>query len=246
VNVWIRLVVGTALLVTITLGVLGAARIPHRKAVLIASSRAAIQLAVVALALRGVFAAPTAVVAVVAVMLSVAVWTASQRLKHLAGARSAVALACFAGAAISVGIIVGLPVLGRTLRDLVAVAGIIIGGTMTAATITGRQLEQGLRLRHDEVEAWLALGATHREASRDIARHSVYEALVPALDQTRTVGLVSLPGAFVGALLGGAGVASAARFQLAVLIGLLCAESITATVVAYRLGAPAVFPEPNR
>ena len=245
-SVWVRLAVGVAVLVAITLAVLWAARIPHRRAVIIASVRAAVQLAVVALALRGVFAAPITVVAVVAVMLSVAVWTASQRLKNLEGARSAVALACFAGAAISVGIVVGLPVLDRSLRDLVAVAGIIVGGTMTAATLTGRHLENGLRLRHDEVEGWLALGATHREATRDIARHSVYEALVPALDQTRTVGLVSLPGAFVGALLGGAAVGSAARFQLAVLVGLLCAESITATVVAYRLGAPTVFPEPRR
>ena len=115
---------------------------------------------------------------------------------------------------------------------------------MTAATLTGRQLEQGLRLRHDEIEGWLALGATHRRAARDIARQAVFEAFVPALDQTRTVGLVSLPGAFVGALLGGAGVPSAARFQFAVLVGLMCAESITATIVAYGLGAPTVFPLP--
>ncbi len=77
---------------------------------------------------------------------------------------------------------------------------------------------------------------------RDIARTSIFEALVPGLDQTRTVGLVTLPGAFVGALLGGASASTAARFQLAVLVGLLCAESITATLVAYRLGAPAVLP----
>jgi putative ABC transport system permease protein len=37
-----------------------------------------------------------------------------------------------------------------------------------------------------------------------VARHAAGEALVPAIDQTRTTGLVSLPGAFVGALLGGA------------------------------------------
>jgi len=36
-----------------------------------------------------------------------------------------------------------------------------------------------------------------REAVREIAREAVFEALVPALDQTRTVGLVTLPGAFV-------------------------------------------------
>jgi putative ABC transport system permease protein len=245
VNGWERLAVGGTVLLVVTLGVLGVAGIAHRRSVITATVRAAVQLTIVALALRGVFAAPLSVIAVVGVMLFVAIWTASRRLANLDGARVAVTLACVAGTAVSVGIIVGLPVLDRSLRDLVAVSGIIVGGTMTAATITGRQLEQGLRLRHAEVEAWLALGATHRTAARDIARQAAYEALVPALDQTRTVGLVSLPGAFVGALLSGAAVQSAAQFQFAVLIGLLCAESISATVIAYRLGAPKVFPQPG-
>jgi putative ABC transport system permease protein len=78
---------------------------------------------------------------------------------------------------------------------------------------------------------------------QDIARDAAAEALVPALDQTRTVGLVTLPGAFVGALLGGASAEGAARFQLVVLVGLLCAESITAVLLAWLLGAPRVLPE---
>jgi putative ABC transport system permease protein len=245
VNDWARLAVGVVVLSGLTVGVLFVAKVPQGRAVIVATLRAALQLAIVALALRGVFAAPIAVIGVLAVMVSVAIWTASRRLDQLPGAFRAVALACLAGATVSIGIIVGLPVLDRSTRDLVAVSGIIVGGTMTAATLTGRRLEQGLRLRRDEVEAWVALGATNREAVRGIARHAVFEAMVPALDQTRTVGLVTLPGAFVGALLGGAAVQSAARFQLAVLVGLLCAESITATLVAYQLGAPSVFPQPD-
>jgi putative ABC transport system permease protein len=245
-NEWVRLALGIAVLTCLTVGVLFAAKVPQGRSVVVATLRAGLQLAVVALALRGVFAEPVAVIGVLAVMVSVAIWTASRRFAQLPGAFRAVALACLTGAAVSVGLIVGLPVLDRSTRDLVAVAEIVVGGTMTAATLTGRRLEQGLRLRRDEVEAWLALGATNRDAVRDIARHAVFEAMVPALDQTRTVGLVTLPGAFVGALLGGADVLSAARFQLAVLVGLLCAESITATLVAYQLGAPSVFPQPDR
>jgi putative ABC transport system permease protein len=115
---------------------------------------------------------------------------------------------------------------------------------MTAATLTGRRLLAGLRSRRDEVEGWLALGATPRQAVLPIAREAAAEALVPAIDQTRTVGLVTLPGAFVGALLGGAGAVDAARFQIVVLVGLLCAESITAVVLARLLGAPRTLPEP--
>jgi putative ABC transport system permease protein len=113
---------------------------------------------------------------------------------------------------------------------------------MTACTLTGRRLAAGLRDRRDEVEGWLALGATPRRAALDVARDSVAEALVPALDQTRTVGLVTLPGTFVGALLGGASPAGAARFPLVVLVGQLCAQSIAAVALAYLLGAPVRLP----
>ena len=241
-NAQTRLAVGVVLLVLIAVGVLTVAGIAQRRAVVIATVRAAAQLALVAAALRGVFAAPIAVIAVIAVMFGVATWTAGRRLAALPGAPTAVLIACGAGAVVSIGLIVGMPVLDRTVRDLVAVSGIVFGGTMTAATLTGRRLADGLHRRRDEIEAWLSLGATPRRAVQDVARSAVFEALVPALDQTRTVGLVTLPGAFVGALLGGASATTAARFQLAVLVGLLCAESITAVLVAYRLGAPATLP----
>lgn len=241
---WIRLGAGLIVLGGIAMAALAVAGVPQRRMVAWASLRAVVQLAVVAAALRGVFAAPIASIAVVAVMFAVACWTAGRRLSGLPQAVRSVVLACGAGAAVAIGIIVGLPVLDRTLRDLIAVSGIVIGGSMTAATLTGRRLVDGLHRRRDEVEAWLSIGATPREAVRDIARSAVFEALVPALDQTRTVGLVTLPGAFVGALLGGASAIGAARFQVAVLVGLLCAESITAVVLAYRFGAPTSLPEP--
>ena len=208
---------------------------------MLAVLRAVVQLAVVALVLRAVFTAPWAVVLVLAVMFSVAVWTAARRLGR-SDVLMPVAISCGAGALVVIGLIVGLPVLTRDVRTLIAVSGIVFGGTMTAATLTGRRLHDGLLRRRDEVEGALALGATPRQACRPMARSAVYEALVPGLDQTRTVGLVTLPGAFVGALLGGVTPADAARFQIVVLAGLLCAQAISASLLAHFLGAPPTLP----
>ena len=72
---------------------------------------------------------------------------------------------------------------------------------------------------------------------REQGRLASARALVPALDQTRNVGLVVLPGAYVGLLLGGASPADAGRLQLLVLVGLLAAESV-AVVLVTRLLAP--------
>jgi putative ABC transport system permease protein len=77
---------------------------------------------------------------------------------------------------------------------------------------------------------------------RDIARTAAGEALIPAMDQTRTTGLVTLPGAFIGALLGGANPTQAARFQLVVLSAILASQAIVAVLIVYILGAPSVIP----
>ena len=52
-----------------------------------------------------------------------------------------------------------------------------------------------------EVEAALSLGMSERDSRMEVIRESATNALLPNLDSTRTVGLVTLPGAFVGVLL---------------------------------------------
>ena len=157
---WVRLAVGLVALLAIATAVARAGRLDRQRALLTASLRAVVQLAFVAAALRGVFAAPLASVAVVAVMFTVATWTAARRLRGLEGALPAVLLSCGAGAAVVIAIVVALPTLDRDVRTFVAASGIVLGGTMTAATLAGRQLAEGLRRRRDEVEAWLSIGAT--------------------------------------------------------------------------------------
>jgi putative ABC transport system permease protein len=115
---------------------------------------------------------------------------------------------------------------------VIPVAGILIGGAMTATSLAGRRLREELTGRRGEVEAALAVGLGRREAVLLVGRSAAATALVPPLDQTRTVGLVTLPGAFVGVLLGGGTPVEAGAAQLLVLIGLLAAETVAVWVVA--------------
>src|SRR5262249_14146738 len=119
---------------------------------------------------------------------------------------------------------------------VVPIAGILIGGAMTATSLAGRRALDELRTRHGEYEAALSIGLTDREAALEICRPAAGQALVPVLDQTRTVGLVTLPGAFVGVLLGGASPVRAGITQLLVLVSLLAVESV-AVLVAVELVA---------
>jgi putative ABC transport system permease protein len=113
-------------------------------------------------------------------------------------------------------------------------AGIIIGGAMTAHSLLARRVFAALRDEHGSYEAALSLGLTRPMAITEVVERRLPEALVPGLDQTRTVGLVTLPGAFVGVLLGGGSPIQAGTAQIVVLVGLLAAQTIT-VVTAHQL-----------
>lgn len=210
---------GLAALVT-RLGGLGLAR-----ADLTAAARATVQLAVVGVVIAAVLRSWWLTAAFVLLMLGVAGLTAGRRLAP--GGRWWWALAPIAVAAAPVG--AGLLLSGLIPLEEVAVVpvlGILVGGAMTATTLAGRRTLDALRERHGEVEAALSIGLEPRDARILVAREDAGLALMPGLDQTRTVGLVTLPGAFVGMLLGGASPLQAAAVQLLVLVALLLVQAL--------------------
>jgi putative ABC transport system permease protein len=163
------------------------------------------------------------------VMLSVAVLTSSRRI----GAPRAwpwVATAIAAGVAPVVLVIFGTGAVPLTGPSLVPMAGIIIGGAMTASSLTGRKAFAALRDERGSYEAALSIGLPRPDAISEVVARHLPESLVPGLDQTRTVGLVTLPGAFVGVLLGGGSPVQAGAAQILVLVGLLAAQTIVVAV----------------
>jgi UDP-glucose/iron transport system permease protein len=238
----VRLLLGVVVLLAVMAVVLRAARVPLGWAPHYAVARGALQLTVVGLLLRGVLTAPIWVAVALGVMLSIATWTARGRISALPRPLPAVAGSMVAGVGVVLGVVFGVRMLEPSPRYLVAIGGIVIGGTMLAVSQAGRRLAQGLAADRDEVEGLLALGATDRQASARIGRRAIAEALIPVTDQTRTTGLVTLPGAFVGALLGGASPTQAAKFQLVVLAGLLTAQALAAVLVVHLLSTPLRLP----
>lgn len=70
-----------------------------------------------------------------------------------------------------------------------------------------------------------------RGARPEIVRSAASDALLPGLDQARTVGLVTPPGAFVGLLLGGASPVEAAAVRLFVLVALMVVQAVAVATV---------------
>ena len=204
-------------------------RLGHGSDSVLSALRASLQLTVVGLLIAAVLASWWLTLAFIALMLSVASLTAGRRLARegdwwLAGAPVVLGAVAVAGGLLLSGLVPYEPI------AVVPVVGILIGGATTATTLAGKRALDALRTRHGEYEAALSIGLLPRDSALLIARDDAALALVPGLDQTRTVGLVTLPGAFVGMLLGGATPLQAAAVQLVVLVGLLLAQSIAVLV----------------
>ncbi|MCF2526456.1 ABC transporter permease [Yinghuangia soli] len=225
-------VLGAVIAVLLLAAILVAAlaHLGHGRAVLTAGVRAGLQLLVVSAVITQVVDRWWATLLFVLLMYAVATSTAAGR---IAGTRF------HRWAAVPI-LTATLPVLGllaatRLLPSdglvVIPIAGILLGGALTATVLAGRRALEELDVRRGEVEAALALGFPDREARLEICRPAAAGALIPALDQTRTVGLVTLPGAFVGMLLGGASPVDAGAVQLFVLIALLAVQAAAIAVV---------------
>ncbi len=199
----------------------------------LAITRAFVQLAVLSLILRGILTDLRWTFFWLLVMAGVAVWTSGRRIGLQRPDWPTLAVAIVVGVAVTLLVVFGLGGLQPTSQNVLAFGGIITGNTMTISTLTGRGFHSRTIQGHDEIEAWFALGALPRQATRRFAYESAAGALLPSVDQTKTTGLVTLPGAFVGALFGGASPVEAGRFQLIVLAGILFAGSIAALILLH-------------
>lgn len=205
-------------------------RLGLARQIVTAALRAVGQLGAVSLIIVAVLRSGLLTAGFVGLMFAVAAVTAAGRVTGRRRRWPVTALSIAAGVApVLTGILLCGLVPPRPIAVL-PVAGILIGGAMTATSLAGRRAVDELRTRRGEYEAGLALGLLPRDAALEICRPAAGHALVPALDQTRTVGLVTLPGAFVGVLLGGGSPVQAGAIQVLVLIGLLAVEAVASLV----------------
>lgn len=196
----------------------------------VAVGRALVQLGAVALVIQVIFDHLGLSAGFVGVMLAAAAVTSGRRIKAVPRPVVLAATAIALAAAVALVPLFAVGAFPLTPRYVIPVGGIVIGGAMKATSLAGLRLIEELGDHRDDIDARLALGVSAKAALRPRLRRATTAALVPAIDQTKNVGLVTLPGAFVGMLLGGASPIEAARVQFTVLFALLGAEALAAAV----------------
>jgi putative ABC transport system permease protein len=235
--------------VAIALAVLlGMALLAHRVAgydlelpSLVAAIRALVQLAVVALLIKAVVDNLALSWLLVAVMFAMGVLTTGRRVEALqAWPWAALAMAC--GVAPVLVVVFSTGAIPWEGIAIIPIAGIVVGNAMTGHTLVGRRAFAALREERSQYEACLSLGMLPAQAITESIHRRAPEALLPGLDQVKTTGVVTLPGAFIGVMLGGGSPVQAATAQALVLFGIMAAQTITVLMAERLIAARRLVP----
>jgi putative ABC transport system permease protein len=208
---------------------------------LVAAARAVVQLGVVALLIRAAVEDIWLSWLLVVVMFAMGVLTTGRRVEALpAWPWAAVAMA--AGVAPVLVVVFATGAIPWKGIAIIPVAGIIVGNAMTGHTLVGRRSFAALREERSQYEACLSLGMLPTQAIAESIHRRAPEALLPGLDQVKTTGVVTLPGAFIGVMLGGGSPVQAATAQALVLFGIMAAQTVTVAVAERLIAARLLLP----
>ena len=114
-------------------------------------------------------------------------------------------------------------------RYAIPLLGMILGNTMTGISLGLHALTTGLVRERTGVEAQLALGATRFEAVRPVVRAALTSALMPIVNSMAATGLVALPGMMTGQILAGVAPEEAVKYQILIMFLIAGGTTLGAT-----------------
>ncbi len=123
--------------------------------------------------------------------------------------------------------------------------GMLLGNTMTGIAIALDRLNQAAWRERREIEAQLMLGYPAAEAIRPIRRESVRAGLIPIINAMAAAGIVSLPGMMTGQILAGAPPVEAVKYQILIMF-LIAVGTGFGTLAAVWAGARRLFDSRHR
>jgi putative ABC transport system permease protein len=166
------------------------------------------------------------------VMLGFAGWTTARRAPEVPSILLLSLLSYASAGLVTLGVLFGFGVYEFEGRTIVPLAGMVVGNSLAATVLVCRRLLAEATDQRGVIEGRLALGLSSAEAFQPNLRESLRTALVPQIETTKAVGIVVLPGAMVGLILGGADPAEAVKVQLSVMYLVLGSVATTTAVIS--------------
>ena len=125
-------------------------------------------------------------------------------------------------------------------RYLIPLAGMVIGNSMTGASLASERLAAEFRERRDEIETALCLGSSIQIAAESAVSSAFRVALIPSVNAMAAMGLVFLPGMMTGQILSGTEPILAVKYQIAIMAVITGSVALT-TFMILRFGYRSYF-----
>ena len=242
-----------AVLVLLLAGLSWALHLGIGRRVLIASTRSAVQLALLGLVLDTLFRQtnPWLIAALTLFMLSVAGYEVRARQKkRFVGAWGygigtlSMFLSSFTVTLLALLLIVRVDP-WYTPQYLIPLLGMLLGNTMSGVAVALDNLTRNAWSNRHMIEAQLMLGADWNSAIGEFRRDALRSGLIPIINAMSTAGVVSLPGMMTGQILAGSPPWEAAKYQLMILF-LIAAGTGLGSMAAVWIGSRRLFDERQR
>lgn len=219
-------------------------KIGLEKEFLISSARAVIQLLAVGYVLKFIFRQNsfwfTSIILLVMIINAAVI--AAKRGEGIQRGRWISFVAITIGLLVTLGALILFGAISYRASQAIPIGGMVVGNSMIAIGLTFRRLKQSYETNRDEVEVKLSLGANPKEASTDIIRESMKTAMLPTVDNMKTLGIVQLPGMMTGLILAGSSPLVAIKYQIMVAFMLAGAVAVS-TFLAGFMGYKSFFNE---
>ncbi|WP_085520525.1 ABC transporter permease [Tuberibacillus sp. Marseille-P3662] len=222
-------------------------KIPREKEIIIATFRMTLQLTIVGYILIYVFdhANPFFTIVIILIMEGFAIFNVYQRVKNSLGydLKKAVAISLASGTLIAL-IYFNFVVIHFSPwynpRYFIPIAGMVIGNAMTGVTLGANALTESMTSKRAHVEQALMLGATPKQATHDVIKHTFDNAILPTINNMVGMGIVFLPGMMTGVILSGVSPVLAVKYQLAIMLGITGSVSLS-VIIFVQLGYKSFF-----
>ena len=231
-----------ALLILVNAGVSIAFRLGLERTLLLTTARMVVQLALIGLVLKWIFAqtSPLWTVLLASIMIGAAGYEAISRqerrvsgwLSYGLGAGTLLLVGTFA-TIFAVGGVIG-PDPWYAPRYVLPILGMVLGNSLTGIALALDTLTANAWRDRAAVEGRLALGQPRFTALRDTTRRALRTGMTPILNAMAASGVVSLPGMMTGQILAGVDPVEATKYQI--LIMFLIAGSTALGVLVATFG----------
>ncbi|NLV24518.1 MAG: iron export ABC transporter permease subunit FetB [Deltaproteobacteria bacterium] len=212
-------------------------QIGQERALLVAALRMGVQLLAAGYLLHLIFAlkSPWPVLLILVVMGVFAIQTVASRVqtrmpRFYTIVTSSIFIGCGVMTFFFCHIVVGLEP-WYDPRYLIPLTGMIIGNSMTGASLAAERLASEMKERRDEIETALCLGASSRTAAFDLVRSAFRAALIPSINSMAAMGIVFLPGMMTGQILSGTEPMIAVKYQIAIMCAITGSVAVTSLLI---------------